>query len=114
MGRKSCEVYEEIIETRNMKRLIIADVKSTNVNGKSSGHYFSLAQNYIDLYESEFEVKVAGGPVYQTAFDEVRLFRLPYDSTEHLSAAASSVSLPTPWERITRGFPAASSTLAAI
>lgn len=69
-----------------MKRLIIADVKSTNVNGKSSGHYFSLARNYIDLYESEFEVKVAGGPIYQTAFDEVRLFRLPYDSTEHLSA----------------------------
>ena len=35
-------------------------------------------------------------------------------STEHTACALSSVSLPTPWERITRGFPCASCTSAAI
>lgn len=62
-----------------MKRLIIADVKSLNENGKSAGHYFSVAQNYLDLYSDYCEVKVAGGPIFKTHFSEKDVFLLPYD-----------------------------------
>lgn len=67
-----------------MKRLIISDVKSVNNKGKSGGHYFSLAQDYIDLYSEACEVRVAGGPVYETRFGKERMFRLPYDSVAGL------------------------------
>lgn len=49
-----------------MKRLILADVKSLNIKGKSIGHYFTLAQNYIDLFGDYCQVKIAGGPIYKT------------------------------------------------
>jgi len=62
-----------------MKRLIIADVKSYNNNGKSTGHYFAVAQNYQDLYSDYCEVKVAGGPIFKTKFDKKDLFLLPHD-----------------------------------
>lgn len=63
-----------------MKRLIIADVKSFNNGGKSTGHYFSIAQNYLDLYGEVVETKVAGGQIYQSGFDKSVLFQLPYNS----------------------------------
>lgn len=62
-----------------MKRLIIADVKSYNNKGKSTGHYFAVAQNYLDLYSDCCEVKVAGGPIFKTHFNEKDIFLLPYD-----------------------------------
>lgn len=62
-----------------MKRLIIADVKSYNKNEKSTGHYFALAQNYLNLYQNVCEVKVAGGPIFATRFKKDNLFPLPYD-----------------------------------
>lgn len=79
MGRKSCEVYEEIIETRNMKRLIIADVKSPNFKGISTGHFFAVAQNYYELFKGHVETLIAGGPVYKIRFSEEQLLGLPYD-----------------------------------
>lgn len=63
-----------------MKRIIIADVKSNNNNGRSTGHYFSLAQNYLELYNSICNVKIAGGPIYKTKFQDTDLFKLPYDN----------------------------------
>lgn len=63
-----------------MKRLIIADVKSHNNHGTSTGHYFALAQNYLDLYQDVCNVKVGGGPIYSTYFKNKDLFLLPYDS----------------------------------
>lgn len=62
-----------------MKRLILADVKSINIKGKSVGHYFTLAQNYIDLFGNCCQVKIAGGPIFKTRFDPNRLIVLPYD-----------------------------------
>ena len=62
-----------------MKKLIIADVKSSNNHGKCTGHYFAVAQNYLDLYQSVCEVKVAGGPIFATRFKKDNLFPLPYD-----------------------------------
>lgn len=59
--------------------MILADVKSINKNGKSYGHYFSLAENYLELYGKTAEVKIGGGPIYKTRFKEEDLFRLPYD-----------------------------------
>lgn len=62
-----------------MKRLIIADVKSINNNGKSPGHYFAVAQNYLELYSNSCDVKIAGGPIFKTHFNLNDLFLLPYD-----------------------------------
>lgn len=62
-----------------MKRLIIADVKSYNNNGKSVGHYFAVAKNYLDLYSDCCKVLVAGGPIFKTNFNEQNIFLLPYD-----------------------------------
>lgn len=62
-----------------MKRLIIADAKSYNNKGKTTGHYFAVAQNYLDLYGDYCEVKVAGGPIFKTHFNEKDIFLLPYD-----------------------------------
>ena len=63
-----------------MKRLIIADVKSYSYNGKSIGHYFSVAQNYLELYSEVIITKVAGGPLYFSHFNNSEVFALPYNS----------------------------------
>lgn len=62
-----------------MKRIIIADIKSRNNNGHSTGHYFSLAQNYSKLFNNICNVKIAGGPIYKTRFQEEDIFQLPND-----------------------------------
>lgn len=62
-----------------MKRLIIADVKSKNNKGVSTGHYFAVAQNYIDLYSDCCDVKIAGGLIFKTHFNKKDLFLLPYE-----------------------------------
>ncbi|MEL5894353.1 hypothetical protein AAE250_12765 [Bacteroides sp. GD17] len=69
-----------------MKRLIIADVKSNNNKGHCTGHYFALAQNYLDLYQDVCLVLVGGGPVYKINFEEEDLLALPYDSVNSKSA----------------------------
>lgn len=53
--------------------ILIADVKSHNVGGKSPGHYFRLAQNYVDMFEELADVRVVGGPVYKNRFDNALL-----------------------------------------
>lgn len=63
-----------------MRRLIIADVKSNNFNGKSVGHYFSIAQNYLELYSKRIPTVIAGGPVFGQRFPVGKMFRLPFDS----------------------------------
>ena len=63
-----------------MKRLILADVKSVNNGGKPTGHYLSLAQNYIDLYSDYIDVQIAGGSVYEQKIDKNRIFHLPYEN----------------------------------
>lgn len=62
-----------------MKKLIIADVKSHNNNGKNTGHYFAVAQNYLELYSDYCKVEVAGGPIFKTHFNKQDVFVLPYD-----------------------------------
>lgn len=63
-----------------MKRLILADLKSTNNNGKNTGHYFAVARNYLELYSDICHVVIAGGPIYKTVFTARQLLSLPYDS----------------------------------
>lgn len=66
-------------ENIKMREILIADVKSVNVCGKSPGHYFSVANNYIDIFRnSGFNIRVAGGPIYKGIFPEVET--LPYDT----------------------------------
>lgn len=62
-----------------MRRLLIADLKSYNDNGKSSGHYFAVARNYLDLYKDYCEVKIAGGSIFKTQFNTKDILLLPYD-----------------------------------
>ena len=45
------------------QKVIDADIKSVNNNGKSEGHYFSVARNYLEMLHNNYDVKVAGGPV---------------------------------------------------
>ena len=33
-----------------MRRVIIADAKSFSRNGKSTGHYFTVADNYLEVF----------------------------------------------------------------
>lgn len=62
-----------------MNRFIIADIKSPNLKGTSTGHYFAAAQNYFDLFCNHVPTLVAGGPVYKTRFKQEQMLRLPYD-----------------------------------
>ena len=64
-----------------MKRLIIADIKSYNNNGKSTGHYFAVARNYSELYSDICDVKIAGGTIFNTGFKSEELFCLPYETS---------------------------------
>lgn len=61
------------------KRLIIADIKSHTFNGKSTGHYFALAQNYYELFKDNIKTYIAGGPVYNARFRPEQLLHLPYN-----------------------------------
>ena len=57
--------------------IIIADLQSYNKKGHSEGHYFSVAENYYDILSDDFNIIVAGGPVYQKKFKS--MFLLPHD-----------------------------------
>ena len=48
-----------------IKKIIIADICSMVIDGNAVGHYFTVAQNYLDLFKSACNVKIAGGPVYK-------------------------------------------------
>lgn len=63
------------------QKVIIADIKSVNNIGKSEGHYFPVARNYLEMLHDDFDIKVAGGPVYRNEFSPNELFELPYDNT---------------------------------
>lgn len=60
-------------------RLIVADVRSTSTDGIAAGHYFTVAQNYLDLFGAEMDVRIAGGPVYGDRFGD-KLIRLTITS----------------------------------
>ena len=62
-----------------MRRVIIADAKSFSRNGKSTGHYFTVADNYLEVFYDKCKVIVAGGPLYKERYKE--LIELPYDTT---------------------------------
>lgn len=62
-----------------MSKLIIADICSINNKGKSVGHYFSVAQNYCEMFDAK--CMVAGGPIYAQKFLDRRL-ALPFDHIE--------------------------------
>lgn len=62
-----------------MNRIIIADIKSPCLNGRSTGHYFTVAQNYYELFCSHVKTHVAGGPIYDTRFTAGQMLRLPYN-----------------------------------
>lgn len=65
------------------KKIIIADICSINHNGKSTGHYFPVAQNYMDMFGAD-QVLVAGGPIYHDKFTQNHL-PLPFDHTDGLN-----------------------------
>lgn len=48
-----------------MRRILIADIKSNNIEGKSPGHYFTVAQNYVDMFSEKCESVIVGGPIYK-------------------------------------------------
>lgn len=61
-----------------MSRIVIADICSISVANQSTGHYFAVAQNYLDIFKNSDEVWVAGGPIYNQRFAS-NLIQLPYN-----------------------------------
>lgn len=62
----------------DMSRIIIADICSISVANQSTGHYFAVAQNYLDMFKHAEEMWVAGGPIYNQRFAS-NLIQLPYN-----------------------------------
>lgn len=61
-----------------MGKIVIADICSTSDANKSTGHYFSVAQNFVDMFSQSYDVRVAGGPIYNQKFSSC-LIALPYN-----------------------------------
>jgi glycosyltransferase involved in cell wall biosynthesis len=61
-----------------MKRLIIADVKSHHFNGKCIGHYFAVAENYLNIFKDKIQILIAGGPIFKQKFGSDQMLDLPY------------------------------------
>lgn len=80
-----------------MKKLVVADILSASTNGKLEGHYSTVAQNYIDIFEGIYDVYVAGGPVYKGKFK--RYIALPYDTKKDIPGFLNKVhALKNFWE----------------
>lgn len=62
-----------------MNRLIIADIKSPSLHGISTGHYFAVANNYLEMFGKEIKTLIAGSPVYKEKFGD-SLLPLPYNT----------------------------------
>lgn len=62
-----------------MNGILLADVKSNNVHGKSSGHYIPLSKNYLEIFKGE-RLFIAGGPIYSKYIDNEHFYELPCDS----------------------------------
>lgn len=62
-----------------MSRLIIADIKSPNNKGISTGHFFAVADNYYKMFSAKVKTLIAGGPIYSSRFDDSQLLHLPND-----------------------------------
>lgn len=69
-----------------MYKIIIADICSINNKGVSSGHYFSVAENYLEMFP-QANVFVAGGPIYNNRFAK-HLIALPFDHKRGESSIA--------------------------
>lgn len=63
-----------------MKRVIIADLKSTNHGGTYPGHYLAVAKNYRAVFKNICELHIASGPICQDKFDRSEMIMLPCDS----------------------------------
>lgn len=59
------------------KRIVIADITSLKSGNQGFGHFFHVADMYTEIFESTFDVYIAGGPVYETKF--MKLIKLQYD-----------------------------------
>lgn len=70
-------------------KIYIADIRSRNVNGKSEGHYFSVAQNLKDVLSKRHNVSITGGPVYQANFAGTCC--LPYDTNNSEAGLFSAI-----------------------
>ena len=66
------ELYEMV-----NKKVILADIASQNTGGKSVGHFFTVADNYIDIFP---ECIIAGGPIYKTHIASDRIMLLPHET----------------------------------
>lgn len=61
-----------------MNRLIIADIKSPVIKKQTTGHFFSVAKNYRDLFHDNIAICIAGGPIYSKQFQS-NLLLLPHN-----------------------------------
>lgn len=64
-----------------MKTILIADIKSQEIDGKIYGHYVPVARNYLDIFKDSANIKVTGGPIFSNFFKPEDFFSLPYNNT---------------------------------
>lgn len=64
-----------------MKNIIIADIKSQEINGKIYGHYVPVANNYLKLFKDITDIKVAGGPIFSKYFESKDVLKLPFNNS---------------------------------
>lgn len=79
-GRSDITDFEEVV------RLDTEYISSMVIDGNAVGHYFTVAQNYLDLFKSACNVKIAGGPVYKDKFKEEDLLLLDYNAESSCSS----------------------------
>lgn len=61
------------------KKVIIADIASIKKGNVNFGHYGKVAKMYSKMLGEQYDVTIAGGPVYQSIFREEQLILLPYE-----------------------------------
>lgn len=70
-------------------KIIVADICSYCRDGRNYGHYFPVAENYLQLFGMEATL-IAGGPVYKQRFEDC-LLQLPYNVNNTDSSSISKL-----------------------
>lgn len=53
---------------RTKPQIILADVKGYCIDGVLTGHVCAVAQNYLDIFRGQADIRIAGGPAFGARF----------------------------------------------
>jgi len=61
-----------------MKKLAVADITTLTYNGVIYGHFLKLANQYLEIFQQDFDVKIYGGITYKNFIEGSRYKKLPF------------------------------------